>query len=354
LKDNAHFESGFAGQSLVLDGAYDRIDLGNPDSLHLQDFTIECWVKRGSLSAASSSFPPDGALLSGSTGGYAITIAANGTLFLGHVGIVSFYSSARVQDLEWHHVAVTKLGTAVRFYLDGNFVDQLNFNAQFTFTGPFAIGALGSDFGGQFFSFLGSIDNLAVYNRQLSDSEISSIYRVGAVDRCGAGAKLVWIPKTALRVQGNPMDASLEIQVSGGSAQSTLTAQIQVPEDAAILSASTRNGSCVVKGSIVSCTLETIASGSSGFVDLRFAPGHIGANSLRGALSSTTNGSTTRPLMCCQTAADYPMVSSVGGRRKAAHRIDSESPRPPRLGMSSLKKAPLATPSNWTAILSFN
>src|SRR5262249_48147055 len=40
---------GVVGQAFVFDGTHrDRIDLGNPVSLHLQDFTLEAWIKRSS------------------------------------------------------------------------------------------------------------------------------------------------------------------------------------------------------------------------------------------------------------------------------------------------------------------
>lgn len=292
LKDNAHYEPGFVGQSLVLDGSTDRIDLGNPPSLHVQDFTIECWIKRGSLTAASASFPADGALFSGSTGAYAVTIAANGTLFIGHVGFFSVYSSARVHDLEWHHVGVTKLGTSVRFYLDGALVDQKVFLPQFTFEGPFAIGGLGSDFGGQFFSFLGSIDNLAIYNRQLSDSELNAIYKAGARDRCVA-ATLAWSSKSTHTVQGEPMTASLEVRAAGSSTLSNLTAQIRVPENSTILSASTPKGACSITGTLANCTLDSLEPGARTQIDIQFTLERLGSNTIQAILSSTTGGTTT-------------------------------------------------------------
>src|SRR4051794_27513996 len=40
---------GLVGQALVLDGTHrDRVDLGNPTDLQLQNFTIEAWIKRSS------------------------------------------------------------------------------------------------------------------------------------------------------------------------------------------------------------------------------------------------------------------------------------------------------------------
>jgi hypothetical protein len=40
---------GVVGQAFVFDGTHrDRLDLGNPVSLQLQDFTLEAWVKRSS------------------------------------------------------------------------------------------------------------------------------------------------------------------------------------------------------------------------------------------------------------------------------------------------------------------
>src|SRR5262249_27527343 len=45
---------GIVGQAFVFDGTHrDRIDLGNPASLQLQDFTLEAWIKRTSPTITS-------------------------------------------------------------------------------------------------------------------------------------------------------------------------------------------------------------------------------------------------------------------------------------------------------------
>src|SRR5207237_2537959 len=45
---------GLVGQAFVLDGTHrDRVNLGNPTVLQLEDFTIEAWIKRSSPTVTS-------------------------------------------------------------------------------------------------------------------------------------------------------------------------------------------------------------------------------------------------------------------------------------------------------------
>ena len=48
------YDPGMVSQTFVFDGTHrDRVDVGNPTNLQLQDFTIEAWVKRSSAAVAS-------------------------------------------------------------------------------------------------------------------------------------------------------------------------------------------------------------------------------------------------------------------------------------------------------------
>ncbi len=75
---------GVVGQAFVFDGTHrDRIDLGNPVTLQLQDFTLEAWIKRSSptvtafdILGADGSVCGDGACIIGyGRGGYILAVA---------------------------------------------------------------------------------------------------------------------------------------------------------------------------------------------------------------------------------------------------------------------------------------
>jgi hypothetical protein len=85
-----------------------------------------------------------------------------------------------ITDTSFHHVAVTKSGSIVVFYLDGtNYPTTVNIT--YTFTTPAAVGARGDNLGN---SFYGAIDELAIYNRALSASEVQGIYYANGFGKC--------------------------------------------------------------------------------------------------------------------------------------------------------------------------
>src|SRR6185437_14321512 len=120
----ASFDSGEVGAGFVLAGSV--IAVGDPASLHLQNFTIEGWVKRASASIATVDSGYDfGSILSWGDGGYQLNMVNGGAFGIKRSEIGSIYSEGvlsskvAVTDTNFHHIAVTKEGTNVVFYLDG-------------------------------------------------------------------------------------------------------------------------------------------------------------------------------------------------------------------------------------------
>src|SRR6185369_2657695 len=106
--------------AFVFDGTHrDRISLGNPGNLQLQDFTLEAWVKRSSATATSfdilgadGSDCGDGACIIGyGRGGYILAVANNGSLILSRTDLDGVFSAPLITDVNWHHLVVTKAGT---------------------------------------------------------------------------------------------------------------------------------------------------------------------------------------------------------------------------------------------------
>ena len=178
---NTTYAPGMVGQGFVLGGDGDAVQVGNPASLQLQNFTIEAWIQRASTTDVTYS-GVDAALFGYGSGGYVFGIAGSGNLFLGSVEVDSVAEEATsITDTNFHHVAVTKSGTSVVFYVDGVAYAAPAYGTTFSFTTPAAIGARGDDLSA---GFLGAIDELSIYNRALSSSEIQSIYAVGSSGKC--------------------------------------------------------------------------------------------------------------------------------------------------------------------------
>ena len=184
LIGNATYVAGKVNQAFSFDGNGDAVDVGNPASLQLQDFTIETWVKRANTNMATFNTGWGGVMFGycdTAGGGYAFVLQDDGRLTLSKVGDSGVFSTARILDTNFHHVAVTKTNDVVKFYIDGVGETAPAYNPGFTFASTCAIGARGTDYLG---CFLGSLDEMAVFNRALTSAEIQSIYGASAAGKC--------------------------------------------------------------------------------------------------------------------------------------------------------------------------
>ena len=163
----------FGAMSFSGDG--DAVIVGNPASLHLQDFTIMAWIKRGDIDkvAKANEF---GEIFGYGAGGYVMGINQESCLYLSQADI-HFGSIApfQIHDKEFHHVAVTKEGSKFVFYLDGAAYpgDDFETEGDFVFNTDAAVGARSDDLSK---CFLGVIDEVAVFKRPLSADEVKKVY----------------------------------------------------------------------------------------------------------------------------------------------------------------------------------
>lgn len=214
LLGQAGYAAGQVGQGFVFDGSGDAVRLGNPASLQLQDFTIEAWVKRDSTSITTMGWQGTAALVCYGYGGYGFGIRNSGTLFLTTVGTGIVETTNAVTDLNWHHLAVTKFGSAVVFYIDGVVNSAPAYPGSFYFSSEVAIGDRGDEVGsGWDASFLGRMDEVSIYNRPLASAEMQAIYSAGANGKC--------YNATAPQITAQPADQSV---VLGDSASFAVSA----------------------------------------------------------------------------------------------------------------------------------
>ncbi len=179
---SAAYGAGYVGKSFVLDGNGDAVRMGNPASLHLQNFTIEAWIKRGSASAVSLSPCGHGMIFSYGGGGYGLYLQSpEASLRLTRLEMDNVTAGVNISDTNWHHVAVTKSGTSVVFYVDGIAYPAPPYSTTYNFSTQVAIGARGDNLA---CGFLGSIDDVAIFNRALSTFEIQAIYNAGVAGKC--------------------------------------------------------------------------------------------------------------------------------------------------------------------------
>lgn len=193
LQGNVTFAAGQAGQTFRLGGTGDtigngdRVNIGNPANLQLQDFTIETWIRRASSTIVTNSpFPgfDQGIFFAYGQNGYGFLIdRVSNRIGLSNIGVAGIISPAMpVTDTNFHHVAVTKTGNQVVFYVDGVASGPFTFNQTFDFTTNAAIGARGDNIVQN--AFFGDIDELSIYNRPLSAAEIAAIFNAGTAGKC--------------------------------------------------------------------------------------------------------------------------------------------------------------------------
>jgi len=106
-------------------------------------------------------------------GALSTEVSANGAFQLG-VSTTDVHSEAVLEDGQWHHAAITfKGGDFLRMYVDGKLVNESDAAATpapFDNNTPMRIGTDFNDEDKRFFN--GIIDEVAVFNRVLSEAEI--------------------------------------------------------------------------------------------------------------------------------------------------------------------------------------
>ena len=198
LLNGASFAAGLVGQGFAFDGVNDYVKVPKASSLDVgNQFTIDCWMKADPSS-------PIGSRIEGLVGSdyYGMEVGdtpAGVFLFISTDNGASFVTTADALGHgatfpvgEWHHVAGTYDGAKLQFYLDGqpwsnalpaSGVVSPMLSSSFVTIGsedgrtrfPFCIGT--RYFGGQ-------LDEIDIFNRALSASEIAAIYNASVAGKC--------------------------------------------------------------------------------------------------------------------------------------------------------------------------
>ena len=178
----ATLTTGKYGQAYYFDGVNDNIDFVSNSNLNFgtKDFTINTWVKGGTQESGqgyATVFTTD-ASGSGSNDGASLFFTDESASGLGSfvLGYNRFLTSTSViNDDVWHNLVVTRIDGVFYLYVDGILNDQDN-----TYTTAL-VDFTNSQIGYAPYSptntyLKGSIDEFKIYNRSLSNSEISTLY----------------------------------------------------------------------------------------------------------------------------------------------------------------------------------
>ena len=177
---------GKIGQALNFDGSSSYVDMTGSSGVadNLSNFTVSAWFKTSTSVSGQAEIVSKfstGGLTSGQ--GWALDDDGNSLIGIiqqeppGNYAVKG--STASVDDGNWHQgVMVVTGGNTVTLYLDGQAQSPAANNGTVTtFTNASDI-RIGNDYNSDFFP--GSIDDVRVYDRALSASEIQQLYTLGA------------------------------------------------------------------------------------------------------------------------------------------------------------------------------
>jgi hypothetical protein len=110
----------------------------------------------------------------------------------------------------WYFIASTFDGTTLKTYANGSLIDSAAFSTTITTNQmPLTIGA---DFVGDQEFFNGKIDEVRIYNRALSDTEIGALYKNGCVKP--KGLKVVNITSVSAKLKWNTVPGAVGYHIS--------------------------------------------------------------------------------------------------------------------------------------------
>ena len=161
--------SGHTGGGLSFDGSNDLVTVADDASLDLSSqATLEAWVRPTSSTKGQAA-----ALVKEGTSGpvYALHSSGSGRRVSGSVATSGLVEATgpRLQTGQWAHIAVTYDGATVRLYVDGQAVGSRSTSGLIT-TSDGALRIGGTTLANEYFG--GTVDDVRVYNRALSASEI--------------------------------------------------------------------------------------------------------------------------------------------------------------------------------------
>ena len=189
LMGGTTFGAGVVGQAFGLDGVDDYVNIPNDSSLSPSTITVDAWFYATDI---SGQLVPPLLKKSHDRDGYALEMAGESGDHLAFWVSVSGVGWVRSDNVylstnTWYHVAATYDGSEIKVYLNGQ--PQGTPTSVTGSIEPISSPLyIGSDPGSPGRFFKGLIDEVEIYNRALSASEIQAIYTAGSAGKCKSAA----------------------------------------------------------------------------------------------------------------------------------------------------------------------
>jgi len=157
------------------------IDIKNDPNLESQTLSIETWVKANNPAANQS-------LISKGAQGcyhasYGITTTTSGLVFYitnDTITVTTPHSGTQIWDNHWHHIAGTYDGSTLTLYVDGIKVqDSLDIQLTIDYNLTSRNLIIGNYYGTCTHPYTGYLDEVMIWNRALTQSEIYQHYQLG-------------------------------------------------------------------------------------------------------------------------------------------------------------------------------
>jgi len=179
VQSNLQHTSGYSPYALSFDGTNDVINCGNDSSLQITGaMTVSYWFKG---QGGSNSAGGVGKLGNNGSRGFCLGMTNTGVIYFFIAPTASSVVSAsysHTPDTNWHHlVGVFTPSTSLEIYLDGQSVDTTptSTSSQYNASNNLQIGARGDSTG----FFDGEMSNAAIWNTNLTSTEITEVYNQG-------------------------------------------------------------------------------------------------------------------------------------------------------------------------------
>jgi len=191
---NVTYGPGEVGQAFQFSGKSSYVSIPDSPTLDPATVTVEAWVKGTNVApfevvmakGADANWGGSYGLYTGDSGGlfFEFLFQANPN----GAGFVSPGAGPGIWDGQWHHVAGTYDGASVRLYVDGKQVGSgTPAQGSIAYNLPTSnVLSIGTYLGPYPSQFTGAVDELAIYDRALSASEIQAIYNLGTAGKTGA------------------------------------------------------------------------------------------------------------------------------------------------------------------------
>ncbi len=187
--------AGKVGNALKFDGNGGYIKEQNPEKLNFGTgpFSLEAWINwDGGGSSKGNIIRKSNYPVTGDGAGYWLAVGKEKSVLefftgetVGNPGKPRGNISAPIQPGAWYYVVATRDGSGMMsLYIDGQLKGTAEApGANTTSEAPFTLGAWDDRFGlTELFS--GLIDEMSVYNRALSASEVRAIFTAGSAGKC--------------------------------------------------------------------------------------------------------------------------------------------------------------------------